>query len=193
MISGKRTIKAAVLVLGLVLGGYYGYQFYQNYSNDQGDIRSYKAGIDEQYIKKEFQDNWYTLIANPSYDVDFMLQRKAPNNYEPQYFGKMNIKMLYHDNRPIGFITYYMQTSYQGDVLFLVIDKEFRGKRYGEKLLNYAFAQMKKEGAKTVKIFTRTENTSAQRLYTRVGFVETGRLSKDIQPKEGGIFYRKEL
>lgn len=191
--NAKRTIKQLAIFIGLVLAGYGGYQAYQQYAGEQGTIRSYKTKEDEQYIKKEFEDNWYTLIANPSYDVDFMLQKKAPNEREPQYFGKMAIKMLYQDSRPIGFITYYMQTSYQGDILFLVIDKNFRGKRYGEKLLNYAFEEMKKEGAKTVKIFTRTENTSAQSLYTRMGFVETGRLSKDIQPKEGGIFYRKEL
>lgn len=191
--STKRTVKRIVVLIGLALAGYGCYQLYHHYTAEHGEIRSYQTKEDEQYIKKEFEDNWYTLIANPSYDVDFMLNKKAPNEREPQYFGKMAIKMLYHDNRPIGFITYYMQTSYQGDILFLVIDKNFRGKRYGEKLLNYAFDKMKKEGAKTIKIFTRTENTSAQRLYTRMGFVETGRLSKDIQPKEGGIFYRKEL
>ena len=148
---------------------------------------------DEAFIKNEFKENWYTLIATPTYDVDFMLEKKAPNDREPQFFGKMAIKMLYEDNRPIGFITYYMQTSYQGDVLFLVIDKHHRGKRCGEKLLNYAFNELKKQGAKTVKIFTRTENTSAQKLYTRIGFVETHRYTGEQMPKEGGVFYRKEL
>jgi ribosomal protein S18 acetylase RimI-like enzyme len=189
----KRTIKILVMLSGLAAGGYYGYQALQDYYGGKGAIRSYATSQDEAFIKNEFKENWYTLIATPSYDVDFMLQKKAPNDREPQYFGKMAIKMLYEDNHPIGFITYYMQTSYQGDILFLVIDKKYRGKRYGEKLLQYAFKELKKQGAKTVKIFTRTENTSAQKLYTRIGFVETHRYTGEQMPKEGGIFYRKEL
>ena len=178
---------------GLAAGTYYGYQAVQKYTAEHGAIRSYGAVQDEAFIKNEFKENWYTLIATPTYDVDFMLEKKAPNDREPQFFGKMAIKMLYEDNRPIGFITYFMQTSYQGDILFLVIDKHHRGKRHGEKLLNYAFDELKKEGARTVKIFTRTENTSAQKLYTRIGFVETHRYTGEQMPEQGGVFYRKEL
>ncbi len=189
----KRTIKILVMVSGLVAGSYYGYHAIQSYYTEHGSIRSYGTAQDEAFIKNEFKENWYTLIATPTYDVDFMLEKKAPNDREPQFFGKMAIKMLYEDNQPIGFITYYMQTSYQGDILFLVIGKNHRGKRNGEKLLHYAFNELKKQGAKTVKIFTRTENTSAQKLYTRIGFVETHRYTGEQMPKEGGIFYRKEL
>ena len=189
----KRTVKILVMMSGLAAGIYYGYQAVQKYTAEHGAIRSYDAGQDEAFIKNEFKENWYTLIATPTYDVDFMLQKKAPNDREPQFFGKMAIKMLYEDKCPIGFITYYMQTSYQGDILFLVIDKNHRGKRNGEKLLNYAFNELKKQGAKTVKIFTRTENTSAQKLYTRIGFVETHRYTGEQMPEKGGVFYRKEL
>lgn len=189
----KRTVKILVMMAGLAAGSYYGYQAIQNYYAQRGSIRSYATSQDEAFIKNEFKENWYTLIATPKYDIDFMLQKKAPNDREPQFFGKMAIKMLYEENRPIGFITYFMQTSYQGDILFLVIDKNHRGKRYGEKLLNYAFNELRKQGAKTVKIFTRTENTSAQKLYTRIGFVETHRYTGEQMPKEGGVFYRKEL
>jgi len=191
--SMKRIGKIMVMVVALAVSSYYGYKAYQNYASETGEIRTYKTKQDEQFIKQQFADNWYTLIPTPSYDVDFMLEKKAPNKREPQYFGKVSIKMLYHDDRPIGFITYYMETSYQGHIHFLVIDPAFRGKHLGEKLLNYAFGELKKQGARTVTVFTRTENTSAQRLYTRTGFVENGRLPKEIQPKEGGIFYRKEL
>lgn len=191
--SIKRTIKILVMLGGLAAGSYYGYHAIQNYYAEQGSIRSYGNLQDEVFIKNQFKENWYTLIATPEYDVDFMLEKKAPNDREPQYFGKMAIKMLYEDSRPIGFITYYMQTSYQGDILFLVIDKDYRGKRYGEKLLHYAFKELKKQGAKTVKIFTRTENISAQKLYTRIGFVETHRYTGEQMPKQGGIFYRKQL
>jgi ribosomal protein S18 acetylase RimI-like enzyme len=189
----KRTVKILVMISGLAVGSYYGYQAVQKYAAQQGAIRSYGTPQDEAFIKNQFKENWYTLIATPTYDVDFMLQKKAPNDREPQFFGKMAIKMLYENNQPIGFITYYMQTSYQGDILFLVIGKDHRGKRHGEKLLNYAFDELKKQGAKTVKIFTRTENTSAQKLYTRIGFVETHRYTGEQMPKEGGVFYRKQL
>jgi len=189
----KRTIKILVMISGLAVGSYYGYQAVQKYAAQHGAIRSYGTPQDEAFIKNQFKENWYTLIATPTYDVDFMLEKKAPNDREPQFFGKIAIKMLYESNQPIGFITYYMQTSYQGDILFLVIGKEHRGKRHGEKLLNYAFNELKKQGAKTVKIFTRTENTSAQKLYTRIGFVETHRYTGEQMPKEGGVFYRKQL
>lgn len=189
----KRTIKILVMLGGLVAGSYYGYQALQNYSTQKSDIRSYGTPEDEAFIKSEFKENFYIFTPVPNFDIDFVLKTKSPNNREPQYFGKMTIKMLYHQGRPVGFVTYYMETTYQGRILFLGIDKNERGKRYGEKLLKYAFAQLKKEGAKTVKIFTRTENLPAQKLYTRLGFVPFDYLTGQEMPKEGGIFYRMEL
>ena len=96
--------------------------------------------------------------------------------------------MLFEDGKPVGVVTYYMMSQVLGRILFLIVDKDFRGKRYGEKLLNYAFDELKKRGATSVKLFVRSENASARKLYERVGFVEA-----EPEPDSLGLWYRKKL
>ena len=135
---------------------------------------------------KQFKQYWYLLISSPDFDVDFVFSHRAPNKREPQYFGKMDIKVLFQGNDPVGFVTYYLKSPHQGEILFLVVGEAFRGKRYGEVLLKHAFDALQKRGARVVKLVTRVENLAAQKLYVRMGF-------KEVERKYGFVYYRREL
>jgi ribosomal protein S18 acetylase RimI-like enzyme len=93
-------------------------------------------------------------------------------SHDPQDFGKLRIKVLLVKNKPVGFVAYYMENFFQGKVLFLDIDHTQRRHRYGQKLLTGAMQALFAQGAKVVRLVTRTDNIPAQRLYSKNGFIE---------------------
>lgn len=169
---------------------YYGYQHYKkNYLiAEKNGFIPYDDVRDRPFIKRLFKDDWYLLMADPHGDVDFVFSTRSPNPREPKYFGKMDITMLFENGQPVGVVTYYMKTRALAQILFLIVDKNFRGKRYGEKLLNYAFEALRKKGATSVKLFVRSVNKPARKLYERVGFQED-----EPEPYSLGLWYRKKL
>jgi ribosomal protein S18 acetylase RimI-like enzyme len=186
--------KKLVAVLLMILGSGIGYWYWpNNYSviiqstvNQQSSIVDYIPEKHKAFIKEQFKQNWYWLISSPDYDVDYMLDTRSPNNYEPNYKGKLSIIMLQEENQLVGFGAYYMKHSFEGAILFIDIDKNFRGKRYAEKLVTYAEQDLKKMGAKIVKLATWIENASSRKLYTRLGYQEVNQERKYVH-------YRKEL
>lgn len=138
-------------------------------------ISDYRESRDRAEIHEIFRKDWYWL-SNRDYNpanIDFVLKTHSPNEYEPRYFGKMKIEVLREHNHVAGFITYYMLNFYEGKILFLAIEQGSRGKRYGEKLLDFAVKDLRKQGAQVARLVTRTDNISAQKLYKRFGFTET--------------------
>ena len=183
--------KLLAIVLGFLLFGGSGYWYWSSQSAQKQSILAtslvpYDQKKHKSFIKKEFKSNWYLLINSPEYDLDHMLDTLSPNNYASQYHGKMKIIVLEVENRIVAFGSYYMRNNFQGKILFVEVAKEFRGKRYAEKLVNHAVQELKKMGAKIVRLETRTDNKSARRLYNRLGFIE-------VNEERGFVFYRKEV
>jgi ribosomal-protein-alanine N-acetyltransferase len=94
--------------------------------------------------------------------------------------------VLRENNVFIGFIAYYMKKPQEGFVLFVSVKEEFRGKRYAEQLMKYAFCDLRRQGARSVWLITRLSNLRAQALYRRLGFYE-------LQHDEEFIYFQKEL
>lgn len=141
----------------------------------RGPIYAYEEQRDFPAMLDLFERNLYWLTPYPdSSNFKFYMKYKT-HSYNPLDFGKMKIKVLRERNQLVGFITYYMDTPTIGDILFLVVDEQFRGKRYGQKLLEYAINDLVSMGAQTIELVTRPENKAGHKLYERVGFYETGR------------------
>lgn len=178
-------IKAAVAVLSIMAGA--GLAYYVTHARETGPIYDFNESRDAQAVKKIFKDDWYWL-SNRDYipeNIDFVLKTHSPNEYEPRYYGKMNIKVLRENDTLVGFITYYMLNFYEGKILFLAINPDFRGKRYGEPLLKYAINDLfDHKGATVVRLVTRVDNASARKLYTRIGFTQMG-----IDEADGFVHY----
>ena len=100
----------------------------------------------------------------------FMLKNRAPNMRDSRYFGKLNIKVLRENDQFIGFVAYYMKNFFIGQLLFLAVKPEFRGKGYAQKLMQYAIEDLKKQGATMITLVTRTSNVAAQAVYKKAGF-----------------------
>ena len=134
-------------------------------------IQPFKLERDKQEILEIFKKDKYWLVASEDYSPEFMMENRAPSKNEPRYYGKLDIKVLYNDqNQFVGFVAYYMKNFFVGQILFLDVKEEFRGKGYAQQLMNYAIKELKSQGATLIILVTRTTNESAQKLYKRLGF-----------------------
>jgi ribosomal protein S18 acetylase RimI-like enzyme len=151
-------------------------------------IADYNPATDKAPILAIFDKDWYWLVASPreEYSVEFMLDYRAPDP-NPLYLGAMRIKVLREGNAFVGFVAYYIERVGVGKVLFLAVNDEFRGKRYGQKLLEYAIGDFASMGIKKVVLVTRIANTMSRPLYERIGFYEVRR------DDEGFIYYEYDI
>lgn len=170
----RKKILIALSIIGIALGGGF---LYQSFSRNDVQIYELSLARDAQNIKDLITQDWYWLIASKKYDLDFMLTQRAAAKKDPRYIGKLEIKVLRSESTHqfIGFVAYYPESFYVGRILFLAVRPEFRGKRYAQKLLDYAVDQLRAQGSLFVRLVTRTNNLRAQAVYTRAGFVETSR------------------
>jgi len=171
----KHLTKIAGLIIfaGLVAATFYYYLPYTNGS--ETNIRDYNETKDTQEILDLIAKDRYWLIASDDYSPEFMLKNRAPNVQEKEYYGKLNIKVLYQGDNFVGFVAYYLKNFFTGHLLFLAVKEEFRGKGFAKQLMDYALNDFKKQGASMVFLVTRTSNTKAQSVYKKTGFTETER------------------
>lgn len=142
----------------------------QNYSNDR----------DREFIFDAFKKDEYWLVAYKGFDIAFMLDTFSPRQNDPQYYGKLNIKVLLNHNKPVGFTTYYKKKFYEAQIQFLYVDNKYRGKGYAKILIDYVLADLKKQGVLIAKLVTYINNTSAIKVYNKLGFKEVSRDEKYV-------------
>jgi len=147
----------------------------------RGPIYDFDPARDTQKILAIFEHNWHWLISSKDYSPEFMLKHRAPSK-DPLYVGSLHIKVLREQNKLAGFTAYYMKKKRLGQLLFLAVSQEFRGKGYGEQLVRYALKDLANMGASRVRLVTRTANFPAHRLYNRIGFYE-------VEHHEDGFVY----
>lgn len=169
----KKVIKIIAVIIAASLIGAAGYYYYTPtppVSVISDSVIPFDYARDADNIKQTFIDDKYWLLSSQDYDVEHMLANRAPNKREPRYIGKLTIKVLYENNQFVGFIAYYLKNFFLGQILFVDVKQEFRGKGYAQKLVKYAIEDMKRQGATMITLVTRTSNTSAQAVYKKLGF-----------------------
>jgi ribosomal-protein-alanine N-acetyltransferase len=72
-----------------------------------------------------------------------------------------------------------------GHVMNIAIAKEWRRKGFAEKLLNELEVRLRERGAKIAYLEVRASNTSAQRLYKKIGYREAGVLPHYYRDEDG--------
>lgn len=154
----------------VIAGGVWHYRSVQ-----RGPIYEFNYERDAQSILSIFDTDWYWLVADSrdQYSPEFMLKYRAPKQNR-MYEGRMYIKVLRNEqDQFVGFAAYYPKTNDVWFFNFLAIKPEFRGKRYADKLMDYALKDMKAKGAKQITLITRPTNKAAQSVYRRFKFQET--------------------
>lgn len=156
-------------LIALSFGSYY---FYNHYHN--AEILNFNPVRDTAFILDSFKRDWYWLIEGNDYSPEYTLQNKASSR-SPEHKGNLTIKVAYENNKPVGFVIYFMENFYLGDLRFIDVNPEFRSRGWAYKLLDYAVKDLIKRGSVRIKLVTRTTNYPAQKLYLRYGFKEVSR------------------
>lgn len=167
----KKIIRATIIIIGLSLLGtliyYHLPQPKEEFLNDK--VLHFDEARDTKAILDIFKNDWYWLVSSDDYSPEFMMKERAPNK-DPRYRGKLNIRVLYDRDQFVGFVAYYMKNFFMGQILFLDVKKEFRGKGFAQQLMKYALNDLKKQGATLITLVTRSSNIDAQRVYKKLGF-----------------------
>lgn len=83
--------------------------------------------------------------------------------------------VLEDGGKPIGFLWLFTffnkyRESWIGQINYIHIDKKFRGKGYGDKLLKEAMKYFKNKGVKGVRASVMTANDASVKLFEKAGF-----------------------
>ena len=156
--------------------GYCGYAwtYYDN------GVIDYKAWRDKSAIKKMFHDDWKLLyygdwdkLSEADFNVDFMLDNRSSSQHAAH--SNLTLKVLREAGQTIGFLAYYPKSPYWWHMLFLIVDKDHRGKGYASKLVQFFIDDSVARGAIKLTTFTRLINTSARAVYEgKFGFKDIG-------------------
>jgi len=95
-------------------------------------------------------------------------------------YAKNQRKIFYvikNRDKVAGYCAYYLKPefSFKGlrkkSVIYsIATDKDFRGKGYGKKLLEESIKEMKLNGIYSILLYVKVNNTSAIKLYEKMGF-----------------------
>ena len=168
--TGIKVFLAAVLIAGGASLVYYARQ-----PQATTTVSFFQEKRDLNNVHNLFKKDWYWLSAR-NYDIntlDWMIRTGSPNEYEPEYFGKMKFKVLRDEGRFVGFVSYFMKNFYNGTVLFLAVEPELRSKGYGLILLKEAIQDLFAQGAQKVTLAVRENNERGRKFYARAGMIES--------------------
>ena len=133
------------------------------------DFNNYKTGISVQ--KEIFPTEDGTLNILTSLDKNLFIKTTGILyvDYDPKYY------LVYNNDEIIGITGLYceklvcLESAWVG---WFGVLKKFRGQGYGEKILNMTIELAKKEGYKTIRLYTDIkENKTAVKLYEKMGFI----------------------
>ncbi len=174
--SYNRSIKIIIAIVAFVVMGWcaYAWTCYDN------GIIDYNAQRDKSSIKKMFHDDWQLLyygdfdkIHETDFNVDFMLDNRSSSQHTTH--SNLIIKVLRESGKTVGFLAYYPRSPYWWHMLFLIVDKDHRGKGYASKLVQFFIDDSVARGAIKLTTFTRLMNTPARAVYEgKFGFKDIG-------------------
>lgn len=136
------------------------------------NIDNYNYLRDCSEIVGLIREEWSKLFLQPSYDdkmINKMLVKNRP--FSIAYQDKqLHIRVLRDEDKIAGFATYYYPAPTVGHIELLAINKQFRSKGLGKKLIEYVTTEMAKQGVKTLQLYVYPTNPEAIKFYTHLGF-----------------------
>ncbi len=169
-------MKKKLIITGLFIAciGISFYIFKRTYlekDNSGFIIREFNYEKDHQAVDELFHkdDNWYWMISTQNtdtYSLDFVLKYKTSSLHIKKHDMIMHVATI--DGKIAGFCSYYPKIAGSNKVwqlLFLIVNQDFRRQGIAKKLLTYAIEDMSKRGAIRIDIATRNNNFRAQNLY----------------------------
>lgn len=176
----KRSYVIASVLASVFFGaGLYYYAVVARHVVPSSELVDFDYDRDFSDVMSIFDRNWYWLMPYPQeeYDPSYLpnvFSWRAPQA-NPLKKGSLIIKVIRKDDKVVAFTAYHMKTKTSGFLLFVAVDNDYRGKKYGEAVVTHAIKAMTDLGAKQIQLNTRIDNIPAQTLYKKMGFTETVR------------------
>jgi diamine N-acetyltransferase len=92
------------------------------------------------------------------------------SKFEPHWLTRA----IYAADTMVGFVMYGHDPDFGWGVLRLMVDAAFQGRGYGRAALRCVLDDIQAAGAPSVGVSYEDDNQVARRLYSSLGFVETG-------------------
>ena len=174
MISRIKKRHIALLTLLALLGTATIFYLQNDQQKDSSKIRAYDEVKDFVPLVKLINDNQFWLSETSDLAPERLLKWRAPH-HDPTKKGQAKFSVIEEEGKLGGFIAFHKESLRHGFIWLVAVDKDFRGRGFGGKLMKHALNKLKKQNAKYVTIATRTINAPAIALYNKMGFVEKSR------------------
>ena len=167
----KKIYTGILFVFMIIVGLIY---WYKNSTQQESGfvIREFIYEKDHQKVDDLFHknDNWYWMISTSgtnTYSIDFTLKYATSSQYAKKHDMIMRVATV--EGNIAGFCSYYPKSAKVWQLLFLIVDQDYRRQGIARKLLTYAVDDMVDRGALRIDIATRNNNFKAQQLYKNFG------------------------
>jgi len=97
------------------------------------------------------------------------------------------------DNSIVGYIIFWIRFEDEGHIISIAVDKKYRRKGVGSKLVETATEIFCKYNVKTIKLEVRLGNRGAQKFYRHLGFSEKKVLENYYEDLEDAVIMNQEL
>jgi [ribosomal protein S18]-alanine N-acetyltransferase len=97
------------------------------------------------------------------------------------------------DNSIVGYIIFWIRFEDEGHIISIAVDKKYRRKGVGSKLVETTMEIFKKYSVKTIKLEVRIGNKGARKFYKKLGFVEKKVLEKYYEDFEDAVIMDKKM
>lgn len=153
--------------------------FLINFSELQNNKHTFQYGIDF-YEEKMPMSDFYSLAIQSGKYSRFSVDGKIPEEKFHDLYKtwiarslrkdiSKEVLVIQDENKVIGMVTIGEKDG-RGDIGLIAVDEKFRGKRYGEKLVNAAQGWFVDNGYKYGQVVTQGANIPACNLYRRCGY-----------------------
>ena len=160
----KKIIFSALLLIGICGAVYY----FKDLLIEPNGIVNFNYNRDRKQVEQLFKDDWMLMLTDESaktYSVDFMLKNKSSSQHEKR--NDLILKVWRENGDVTAFLAYYKKSLYNWQLLFLIVNKDYRGQGRSKAMVQYGLDDMVARGAVRVDLTTRSVNKLAQSLYTK--------------------------
>jgi len=98
-----------------------------------------------------------------------------------------------HYNIVVGYIIFWIKYENEGHIISLAVDKKYRKKGVGKKLVDHAITLFERCNVKEIKLEVRIGNRGARKFYRKIGFEEKEIIKDYYEDGEDAVIMKKEV
>lgn len=97
------------------------------------------------------------------------------------------------DNMVVGYIIFWIRFENEWHIISLAVDRKYRRRKFGTRLVKAAIEIFEKFGVNTVKLEVRAKNKGAIKFYKSLGFKEENRIPQYYENGDDAVVMKKEI